>query len=75
MPKIGDFYVNKAGAKYIVLFLSGQSNAVPSIEHTAYLQRVSKSFFDTDSQKYVSLPIHLLDRHFLGVEQAPIDTK
>lgn len=72
MPKIGDFYENKAGAKYVVLYLSGQSTAVPSTDHTVYLQRVTRAFYDIDSQKYVSLPIHLLNAHFT-ITDAPLD--
>lgn len=66
--KVADFYVNKQGSKYSPIYVTPESTAVPTLERWVVLLLTDKALLDfSNPQKFVTLPLNLVDKHFLGV--------
>lgn len=68
--KVADFYVTKQGSRYTPVYTTPESPAVPVLERLIVLELTSKAFLDfTNPQRFVTLPLSIVDRFFLGVEK------
>jgi hypothetical protein len=62
--------VTKQGSKYTPRYTTPESNAVPTLERWVMLELTSKAFLDfTNPQRFVTIPLNIIDRYFLGVEE------
>lgn len=67
--KVAQWYVNKRGSKYNPIYVTPESTAVPTLERWVVLELVNVAFLDfTNPQKYVTIPLSIIDKHFLGVD-------
>jgi hypothetical protein len=68
--KVADFYVTKQGSRYIPVYTTPESTAVPTLERWIVLVLETKAFLDfTNPQRIVTLPLSIVDRFYLGVEK------
>lgn len=66
MAKVGDLYVNQSGSVYKVVYITPSSNAVPTVDQSAFLVLENRAFLDVFPQRFVSIPLAVLNRFFLG---------
>lgn len=65
--KIGKYYANKFGSRYVPVYVTPEVKGAPQVERWIFLELEKTAFFDfSNPQKFISMPLHLVNDYFLA---------